>query len=191
MDNPIYNRIVKVLEKKINYRKPIIKEDKIKYIFEYNGLEYWGQCFDKRLILSKIRNYSENFRNLDQLFNILTSRIGREKYFLGLDKNIIKNINKKNTSFLENYSSNDIYQSRHNIEYIQMSDGALFIKSKNGELPEMERQFPEDEVKERLIQIINRERNEWHKCGAPCKSREKEGKPCEIKTFREHCHFHR
>jgi hypothetical protein len=30
-----------------------------------------------------------------------------------------------------------------------------------------------------------------HTCWAPCRSKELLGKPCEIKTYRSHCHYHR
>jgi len=72
-----------------------------------------------------------------------------------------------------------------------MSDGILFIKSKNGQLKEIEKQFTEDEVKKRLSELYGYKRREPHQCGASCRSREKEGNPCKIMTYRENCHFHR
>ena len=115
----------------------------------------------------------------------------RNKYFLGLDIEILKNINSRNIKFLDNYILEDIYDTHENYSYIQMSDGVLFIISKNGALPEMEEKFSESEVKRRLDQLYSFQREIPHKCGASCRSKDIEGKPCDILTYREHCHFHR
>jgi hypothetical protein len=104
---------------------------------------------------------------------------------------ILKNINSRNIKFLDNYILEDIYDTKENYSYIQMSDGVLFIISKNGALPEMEEKFSESEVKRRLAQLYLFERGIPHKCGASCRSKDIEGKPCDILTYREHCHFHR
>lgn len=191
LDNPQYNKLVRVLVNLVKFRKKIIKTEKFKYIFEYDKKKYYGQCFDKRLIKIFIDKYIESSATIDKLFKLLTDSIGVEKYFLGIDSEIIQAINSKNISLLENYISSDKYEKINEHEYIQMSDGILFIKSKDGSLPEMEEKFTEEEVKSRLGEIMNYEKNKWHECGAACRSRDIEGKPCEIKTFREHCHFHR
>jgi len=191
LDNPQYNKIVRVLKNTTRYKMPIIKIDKIKYSFEYNGKKYFGQCFDKRLIIDNIYRYARDSKNLDQLYKLLTKNIGKEKYFLGVDADILNEINNKNEQKLLSYVSYDKYERRKGHEYIQMSDGLLFIKSKSNSLPIMEEQFTEMDVKTRLGEIYSYIGNEWHECGAPCRSREKEGKPCEIKTYRGHCHFHR
>ena len=129
--------------------------------------------------------------NITSLFKKLTANYDRNKYFLGLDIEILKNINSRNIKFLDNYILEDIYDTHENYSYIQMSDGVLFIISKNGALPEMEEKFSEAKVKRRLGQLYSFERGIPHKCGASCRSKDIEGKPCDILTYREHCHFHR
>ena len=191
LDNPNYNKISKILRNRYNYRKPLIILDKLKYKFTYGDKKYYGQCFDKRLILKIITELYKNEDTIHTLFSKLTNKIGREKYFLGIDLDILKNLNYKNIDFLNKYRSENKYEVRKEIEYIQMSDGILFIKSSNGQLKEMEGQFPENEVKKRLSELFNYNQRIPHQCGAPCRSREKEGKPCSILTYREYCHFHR
>jgi hypothetical protein len=191
LDNPDYNSVVRKYEKEINYRKPIINKDKIHYRYIYNKRVYIGQCFDRRLILNKINYYKQESRTIDQLFKFLTDDQGKEKYFLGLDEKIIDMINVKDTKNVSMYTCDDYLFEDQNTLIAQMSDGTLFLKSKNGALPEIERIFPEDDVKKRLGEYFNYLGNERHECGASCRSREKEGKSCEILTFRENCHFHR
>ena len=191
LDNFQYNRISKALLNNTKFRKQLINENKIMYSFEYNGKKYIGQCFDKRLILDNIISYSETSRSVDVLFKKLTSNIGKEKYFLGLDVDVIDLLNSKKVDELMAYESRDGYSSKNGVEFYQMQDGVLFIKTKDGSLPEMEKQFTENEVKERLGEIYKFNNNEWHRCGSPCRSREKEGKPCDIKTYRSSCYFHR
>jgi hypothetical protein len=191
LDNPDYNRVVKILKNRYSYRKPLIRLNKLKYKFKYENREYYGQCFDKRLMLKIITELYRNDDTVHTLFLRLTNKTGKEKYFLGIDIDILKNLNYQNTDFLREYQSQNKYKIEKEIEYIQMSDGILFIKSLNGNLKEIEEQFPESEVKRRLNELFNYTRREPHKCGAPCRSREKERKPCEILTYREHCHFHR
>jgi hypothetical protein len=191
LDNPDYNKMIKMLKTRYNYRKPIIKLNKLKYKFDYEGKEYYGQCFDKRLILEIITKMYRNDDTVHGLFSRLTKNIGKEKYFLGVDIDILENLNNKNINFLKLYRSLNKYKIEKRIEYIKMSDGILFIKSSNGQLKEMEQQFPESEVKDRLNELFNYNQKKPHQCGASCRSREKEGKPCEILTYREYCHFHR
>jgi hypothetical protein len=191
LDNPQYNKLVRVLKKLTDYRKPILNLAKMKYKFSYKGKMYYGQCFDKRLIKEFIDEFADSAKTIKQLFIALTNNIGEEKYFLGIELVLINLINNKDVATLSNYLSKDDYAVVGNNEYIKMSDGILFIRSRKRSLPEMERQFTEEDVKARLAEVFNYTNNERHECGAPCTSREKEGKPCEIKTYRGHCHFHR
>jgi len=191
LDNPRYNRIVRNLKNGTRYRKPILKEEWFKYTFEYGNTTYWGQCFDKRLILHFIQRFARYAKNADALFDALTQNIGLEKFFLGIDSQIIRSINKKDLTSLTTYSSSDRYETLGGQQYMQMSDGVLFIRSRDGSLPEMEEKFPESDVRARLFEFNDYLSGAGHECGAPCRSREIEGKPCEIKTYREHCHFHR
>ena len=191
LDNPDYNKLFKTLIYKRSINKNTIKIDKFDYSFTFKNKKYLGQCFDKRLILKLVQNSMTDNDNITSLFKKLTTNYNRNKYFLGLDIEILKNINSRNIKFLDNYILEDIYDTKENYSYIQMSDGVLFIISKNGALPEMEEKFSEAKVKRRLGQLYSFEKREPQKCGAPCKSKDIEGKPCDILTYRGHCHFHR
>jgi len=192
LDNMEYNKLARKLKNgKYNYRNRLINQKKLKYKFSFFKKEYVGQYFDKRLILEIIiKNYSFD-DSLTELFNKLTKNIGKEKYFLGIDIDIIKNLNNNNADYFKDYKLEDVYEIEKNVEYIQMSDGVLFIKSANGQLKEIEEQFTEGEVKRRLGELYGYKRREPHQCGAACRSRDKKGKPCKKMTYREHCHFHR
>lgn len=191
LDNTDYNKLFKTLIYRRSVNKNTIKIDKFDYIFTFKNKKYLGQCFDKRLILKLVQNSMKDNDNITSLFKKLTTNYNRNKYFLGLDIEILKNINSKNIKFFDSYILEDIYDTHENYSYIQMSDGVLFIISKNGALPEMEEKFSESEVKRRLDQLYSFERGIPHKCGASCRSKDIEGKPCDILTYREHCHFHR
>lgn len=191
LDNSNYNRVVRKLLAGKRYNRRLINTDRIRYRFSFKGRVYLGQCFDKRLQGDLISQYGKDVKSIDALYSVLTKQIGKEKYFLGVDYAVLNAINLKDESFLDSYESNDSYSTINQHEYFEMSDGALFIKSTNGSLPEMERQFTETDVKSRLRGIISFDRREPHLCGAPCRSREKEGDPCQIMTYRDYCHFHR
>lgn len=191
LDNPDYNKLFKTLIYKRSINKNTIKIDKFDYSFTFKNKKYLGQCFDKRLILKFVQNSMTDNDNITSLFKKLTTNYNRNKYFLGLDIEILKNINSRNIKFLDSYILEDIYDTHQDYSYIQMSDGILFIISKNGALPEMEEKFSESEVKRRLAQLYLFERGIPHKCGASCRSKDIKGKPCDILTYREHCHFHR
>lgn len=191
LDNPEYNKLFKTLIYKKSVNRNTIKIDKFDYSFTFRNKKYLGQCFDKRLISKLIQNSMMDDDTVTSLFKKLTKNYDRNKYFLGLDIEILKNINSRNIEFLNSYILEDIYDTHEDYSYIQMSDGVLFIISKNGALPEMEEKFSESEVKKRLGQLYSFEKKEPHRCGASCRSKDIEGKPCEILTYREHCHFHR
>lgn len=191
LDNPEYNKIFKTLTLKKSINKNTIKINKFNYNFTYDNKKYMGQCFDKRLILKFIQSSLIDNDTIGSLFKKLTNNYNRNKYFLGLDIEILKNINSRNVNFLSNYISEDIYDTHEEYCYIQMSDGILLIISKNGALSEMEEKFTELEVKKRVGQLYSFEKKRPHKCGASCRSREIRGKSCEILTYRDHCHFHR
>lgn len=48
---------------------------------------------------------------------------------------------------------------------------------------QVNKNFTEEEVKHRLGNVVNFYLERPHKCGAPCRSEEKEGDPCEILTL--------
>jgi hypothetical protein len=191
LDNPDYNKVVKKIIKKTKFRKYLVQKEKIKYRYRFEDKVYLGQCFDNRLVIETIKKYASNSRNVDQLFNMLTSSCGKTKYFLGIDENILDFLNSRMANNLINYSITETYINNSNYSQLRLSDGTLLIISKNGALPTMEDVFPEEDVKNRLREFYDYSNNERHPCGAPCRSREKEGKPCDIMTYRSNCHFHR
>lgn len=92
---------------------------------------------------------------------------------------------------MDKYNSKvEIINDNNNSLFLD-KDGIIVLKSKNGANKQIEDILSEDEVFHRLGLYGNYVRGESHRCGAPCRSKEIEGKPCEIQTFREHCHFHR
>ncbi len=192
LDNMEYNKVINVLKKNQRIPRNFIKTKKLKYNFSFDNKKYLGQCFDKRLILDLIiRSTNIKKDNESALFNRLTEHNNKNKYFLGIDEKILDNFNLKNLDFFKEYQSNTKYYSKEDYSYIQMEDGILLIISKNGALEEMEEKFPESEVKKRLTLVYDYIRGYAHKCGAPCKTDDIFGKPCENLTYREHCHLHR
>jgi hypothetical protein len=81
-------------------------------------------------------------------------------------------------------------QSEHSSVF-RDSDGMIIVKTEGEHDDQVVRLFTEDVVKRRLGFINNFEQNKPSQCGSPCRSRELQGKACEIKTYRGSCHFHR
>jgi hypothetical protein len=173
------------------FRKNIIKTNKIRGEYVYNGEKYKGQYFDRRLVLDYIANYYSFDIKLNELFKLLTTNMGRQKYFLGLDPRVLDYLNNKDVDGLRKYSNEWAFIAEPNKRLIRDIDGVIFVSSKNGGDNQIEKNFREDEVKERLSYILGSLTNTPHECGAQCRSKDKEGKSCEKLTFREHCHFHR
>lgn len=193
LDNVEYNKIYQRLHMH-NFQKTsknIIKIKKIKYDFTYRNKTYVGQCFDKRLLVQIIDKHIKYNENKTSLFSRLTESVGTNKYFLGIDKNILESINKNNIQNLSRYSSENFCEIHKEYEYIQMSDGIILIISRQGALQEMEEKFTEEKVKKRLNNFQSFIQRSPHKCGASCRSKGIEGKPCDILTYREHCRYHR
>lgn len=190
LDSTYYNRYVKPLRKgKIKRIK--INNQKFFGKYKFQEKEYFGEGFDYRLVRDNLNSLAE--RNLDnkKLFQLLTEQVGITKIFIGLDEKVISAINKKDENFLNQYESEVIFlDDNESIKFLD-KDGILIVKSKNGADTQLEEIFPESEVERRLGLYENYIKREPHQCSAPCRSRDKEGKPCEIMTFREHCHFHR
>jgi hypothetical protein len=70
---------------------------------------------------------------------------------------------------------------------IRDMDGIIFVSSKDGEDDQREKNFNEGDVRQRLSYISGSITNSPHQCGAPCRSKDKEGKPCDKLTFRQNC----
>jgi hypothetical protein len=190
LDSKFYNKYVRFLKQRKSGRIKI-NENKFFAVYSFNGRNYYGECFDYRLIRENILKEDFNDGELSNFFEMLTKKKGITKFFIGLDENIIKAINKKDIAFLNHYNSTNEYIDQFNLEKFLDKDGILIIKSKNGEDKQLERIFTEEEVKIRLGYHIGYIKKEPHQCGAPCRSRDIKGKPCEIMTFRSNCHFHR
>ncbi|MDA8226569.1 MAG: hypothetical protein M0T74_02485 [Desulfitobacterium hafniense] len=190
LDSTYYNRLVAQIDRG-RLRRNVIKTNNIKGEYIYNGVKYKGQYFDRRLVLDYIANYYSVDIKLNVLFKLLTNQLGRQKYFLGLDPKIIDYLNNKDVIGLRKYSQERAFIEESKKRLIRDIDGVIFVSSKSGGDNQIEKNFGENEVKERLSYILGSITNTPHECGAPCRSKEKEGKPCEKLTFREHCHFHR
>ncbi|WP_200814398.1 hypothetical protein [Parabacteroides sp. Marseille-P3160] len=190
LDSKYFNRYIKPLKQK-KIKKVKIDKNKFftKYIF--SGKEFYGECFDYRLIreneytnLNLSEDKTSDFQERTRLF-------GKTKFFIGVDSSVIETINRKDIESLKNYKSNWIFEDKELTTRFLDKDGILIVKSKDGDDKQLERVFPEKEVEKRLGLSIDQQRGIAHKCGAPCRSKEIKGKPCEIRTYREYCHFHR
>ena len=188
LDSKYYNKYIKPLKERKTKRVKVNKE-KFFTRFEFNEKIYLGECFDYRLILDDLDTLRLN--NVDDLFEYKTNRYGKTKFFIGLDIDIIDAINLKDEHFLKNYKSEWFFSENKNSYYFLDRDGILIVKSENGTDEQIENIFTEEEVKNRLGNSINEREGFSHKCGAPCTSKDIEGKPCEIRTYRKYCHFHR
>lgn len=190
LDSSYYNRLVKNIKKK-DLGKILIPKEKILSEYLYKDKKYVGYYFDKRLILERIKEYVEGSNNLTSLFQSVTKYIGKEKYFLGMDETVIDLINKKDLAAILAYESiQQIIEKENRYIFIDY-DGIILVKSKGRGDKQIERRFSEKEVKHRLGLEFEFTRRNAHECGAPCRSREIEGKPCAILTYRDYCHFHR
>jgi hypothetical protein len=195
LDSKYYNKYIKPLKQR-RIMKVKINQKKFFAKYNFNGSEFYGECFDYRLIRDEYAtsNYknSANYKNIDSsVFKEKTQRFGKTKFFIGLESTIIEAINRKNVEYLKSYQNEwKLEEEKQTIKFLD-KDGILIIKSKDGHDKQLENIFTEEEVEKRLGFSINQQFGLTHKCGAPCRSREIKDKPCDIRTYREHCHFHR
>ena len=190
LDSTYYNRMmVKVDEGKIH--ENLIDVKKIKSKYEYNGVTYLGEYFDKRLVMSKISTNFQKDMTIDQIFNLLTQKEGIVKYFIGVDIRIIEYLNSLNVDGLSSYNIEKMIVDKENQNIIQDADGVIFVTASDNADGQVNGNFTEEEVRSRLASMVNFINGTPHECGAPCRSKEKEGEPCEILTYRDYCHFHR
>jgi hypothetical protein len=192
LDSTYYNRFMKkFVDRKI--KRNLFNKKKIRGKYLIDQKEYVGEYFDKRLDIKKVREILKKEKNitLDRLFQVLTKNEGIEKYFFGIDANLIDLLADPQLKQLRTYMGEWKIKETEDYSSIEDIDGIAFITSKNKKDKEIEKSFSEDDIKKRLKQLLDYCRNNPHECGALCKSREKKGKPCEIMTYREYCHFHR
>lgn len=188
LDSKYYNKYIKPLKNK-KFRNVKVDEHKFFTRYEFNGKEYLGECFDYRLIREEMDTLRDN--NVQDLYSYKTKKYGKTKFFIGLDVKIIDAINQKNIEFLEDYNSEFHFYGTNESYYFLDKDGVLIIKSKDGNDTQLENIFTEDVVKHRLGASFNQANGFSHECGAPCTSKDIEGKPCAVRTYRDLCHFHR
>lgn len=189
-DSKYYNKYIKPIENN-SLNSVRINENKFfgKYIFDNN--EYYGEYFDYRLIKEKFEDTNINANTSQEFFKRLTEKVGNTKIFIGLDKVVIDAINRKDIDFLNIYNSQSKSLNNNNKSLFLDKDGIIIVKSKNKTDKQIEKFMSEKEVFRRLGLYNNYNKGRAHKCGAPCRSKDIEGKPCDIRTYRGNCHFHR
>jgi len=191
MDPKYYNKYIKPV---ITGRRQKIKiaSNKFfaKYVFE--GRTYLGECFDYRLITEEVKRVMvESGDSSLDTFALITQKLGRTKFFIGLEDVVIQAINKKRTDFLIGYNSPGRFIEELSSYKCLNQDGILLVKSVYGNDGQLEQIFSEEEVKRRLGLFSNYIKGVAHQCKAPCRSRGIVGKPCEKMTYQKHCYFHR
>ena len=126
LDSTYYNRMMlKIEEGKIH--ENLIDLKKIKGRYEYNGITYCGEYFDKRLVMDKIKKNFKKDMTISQLFNLLTEKEGCVKYFIGIDIRIINDLNSLNVDGLSSYNVEKNIVDKEKLRVIQDSDGVIFI----------------------------------------------------------------
>lgn len=194
LDNPQYNKMARFIfgdKKLLNTTSALFIARPNNRSYFFREREFIGYFFDRRLILDVIKQYTKKEIANAALFSILTKRQGRHKIFLGVEKNVFEALASRRLNVLLNYKCEEYYEVLFNVERYLGDDGVLVVFSTNGADKQTEEIFPESEVRGRLGMIDRFLANTPHKCGAPCRSKEIEGKPCEKLTFKEYCHFHR
>lgn len=186
LDSKYYNRYIKPLKRRATKRVRI-NEQKFYTKYSFQGKDYFGECFDYRLI----KDYEDVQKNTQNLYEKQTKKYGKTKFFIGLDYSIIEAINSRDIIFLDQYESEWACIEEAKTSKFLDKDGILIVKSKDGGDKQLEKIFSEEEVIRRLGLQRNFVLGISHKCGEPCRSPQLRGKACEIRTFRDKCHFHR
>ncbi len=190
LDTKYYNKFIKpILRNKLEKAK--INSTKFFGKYHFNGKDYLGEYFDYRLYKEDYEKHLNLENRNKNLFKYLTKEVGKTKIFIGLEIEVIKRLNSKDFEFFKTYSSKVEYIRGPKVIRLLDIDGILIVKSLDGQDQQIENIFSETIVEERLNLYDNYFNRVRHLCGAPCTSRAIEGKPCEKKTYREHCHFHR
>ncbi|HRO86342.1 MAG TPA: hypothetical protein PK110_16090 [Niabella sp.] len=190
IDSKYYNRYVKPLrQSKLNGVKINDKKFFGKYSFE--GKMFYGECFDYRLMRDLFKEFLNDKKGISELFKLITQKVGKTKFFIGLEESVINAINNRDQVFMKEYELEPVFIDEQNTLKFLDKDGILIVKSKDSSDGQLEKLFLEEEVEKRLGLYNNYIYGKAHQCKAPCRSREIKGKPCEKMTFREHCFFHR
>ncbi|MBD1395136.1 hypothetical protein [Mucilaginibacter glaciei] len=189
LDSKYYNKFIRPLKRGRN-NSVRIQQNKFFAKYYFQNRTYYGECFDYRLIRENV-SFVESNSDTDDIFRQITERVGRIKFFLGVESTVIEAINNANKDLLLAYHSPKTFTQSDGVYKCLDTDGILIIKSQNGHDQQLEQVFSEDVVKERLGLYDRYLKGEAHLCGAPCTSPGIEGKPCERRTFRRNCFFHR
>jgi hypothetical protein len=191
LDSHYFNILSKNLEKG-RIRKRMIKADKIKKRIKHEGFTYCGDAFDRRLILKKVRENARTNESSETVLRRLTNVEGVHQTFIGIDERLIDMLNANDLEGVTVYRGEKFYEEHGTYTIGSTGDGVIVIEILEDSPSYLRALLPREEIKERLSQVIRySEGGEKPMCGAPCRSREIEGKPCEIRTYRGHCHFHR
>lgn len=196
LDPKYYNSYVKnVSRTKAPVR--LFRAEKIKGTYMLNNRLFRGAFFDRRLVISKVEKLLSNARNtsglsgLSELFQAVTSLEGKHKFFLGLEANLLDALSRKQLAKVAAYQGRaEILESAERQVFADR-DGVLFVHDKLDKDPQISSGLPEEEVSRRLRLIYSYVKREPHRCGAPCRSLDRRGKPCEVMTYASNCHFHR
>jgi hypothetical protein len=192
LDSKYYNRFIRPVLDKRRVAKQI-DTGKFYGTYVFKGKEYLGECFDYRLIENNIRAAANagGSREVGAVFKRITERVGRTKFFLGLDKRLVEAINKGDYGYLSRFETDsEIIEEDGSYEFLD-TDGILVVKSRGGSNKQLDLLFPEKKVESRVRLYASYVQGEAHRCGAPCRSPQKEGEPCQKLTYRSHCYFHR
>lgn len=191
LDSRYFNRFIRPALKN-DYSKAKINTSKFFGRYKFKGKNYLGEYFDYRLVASHYKNKQLSTKaKKNAFFKQLTGNLGKTKMFIGVEESVLNAINEVNTGFLAQYRSEKHLTEKDSIIKFLDEDGILFVKSSNGKDEQIENIFTEEVVRERIEMYSNYVERNVHICGAPCRSKEKRGKSCAIRTYRSNCHFHR
>ena len=201
LDNSEYNKMCRRIIKIKNSKRTPLVYSRIFYLtknmrtYACRNRKFYGYFFDQRLILQRFRTLIKELKTRirdNDLFSYITEQIGIHKIFIGIDSEMFDALSRLNIGKIQSFTCKNEYeyQSDDLVRYLS-DDGIIYVCSNNCADAQTEELFPESEVKARLRLIDGFEHEEPHECGGICRSREREGLPCRIKTYREHCHFHR
>ena len=195
LDNKYYNKVVRlILEDKEPQKKLKSLNERFFGRYSFQGEFYFGEFFDYRINYENLSEViSGREQNIDEVFRKVTRKQGKNKIFIGVHSKIVEMIMKGSSlSQILELSFTRIKEiNESGVDILRDSDGIIVVTSPNKHDPQIDEQFTEEEVRKRIGELVRLGRGEPAECGAPCRSREIEGKPCAIKTYRGTCHFHR
>lgn len=195
LDNTYYNEYVRAVLQRKEPRKKFIKiKERFfgRYLFQHES--YLGEFFDFRVNIENLSAViSGREQTIDEVFRKVTKAQGKKKIFIGIHSNIVDLVLKGKglDEIIELQFKRLKGTGDSGVEILRDSDGIIVVIAPDRIDHQIEKQFPEDEVKKRIGQMVRLGRHESTECGSPCRSRDKAGKPCEIRTYRGACHFHR